>query len=526
LAWPERGFPGLLFVGFVPLLWLEDYISRHPDRFVKFSPLFYSYPAFFTWNLLTTWWIYNSTVIGAVIAIVINSLFLSIVFQAYAWVKEQLKIHLAGYLALISFWMAFEYLHLNWILAWPWLNLGNGFACYHKWIQWYEYTGVSGGTLWALTGNILAFEGIRKLRLKKQTLKSENRTPIVFFVFIFLWIAGPIVLSLSLYRHYIEKPDPVSFVVVQPNLDPYSEQYTVPPPQVIGKIITLAGPLLDSTTNFLVAPESAIQETMWEDDVNTFTSIRLLKEVIDRYPRLNILVGGSTFRIFRRGEKLTRSARKFTDADLYYDAFNTAILMNSSGSLQLYHKSKLTPGVEALPSFRGFNWLEKFALDMGGTVGSLGTDALRKVYTTTGTVPVSPAICYESVFGEFFATFVRNGARIMIIITNDGWWGNTPGYRQHFAFARLRAIENRRSIARSANTGISAFIDQRGDAHDITSYWVPAAIKGILNANDTLTFYTKHGDYLAQIAGWLTAALLLISLGFTIFARKRNRLAT
>jgi len=265
---------------------------------------------------------------------------------------------------------------------------------------------------------------------------------------------------------------------------------------------------------------------MWEDDVNTFTSIRLLKEVIDRYPRLNILVGGSTFRIFRRGEKLTRSARKFTDADLYYDAFNTAILMNSSGSLQLYHKSKLTPGVEALPSFRGFNWLEKFALDMGGTVGSLGTDALRKVYTTTGTVPVSPAICYESVFGEFFATFVRNGARIMIIITNDGWWGNTPGYRQHFAFARLRAIENRRSIARSANTGISAFIDQRGDAHDITSYWVPAAIKGILNANDTLTFYTKHGDYLAQIAVWLTAALLLISLGFTIFARKRNRLAT
>jgi apolipoprotein N-acyltransferase len=282
----------------------------------------------------------------------------------------------------------------------------------------------------------------------------------------------------------------------------------------------LAVPEMDQQTNFLVAPESAIQENMWENDINTFASLRILKEVIRHYPNMNILIGGSTFRWFNPGESLTRSARKFSDSDRYYDAFNTAILINSSDSFQLYHKSKLTPGVEALPSFRGFKWLEKFALDLGGTVGSLGTDDLRKVYHTVETVPVSPIICYESVFGDFFAEFVRNGARIMIIITNDGWWGNTAGHRQHFAFSHLRAIETRRSIARSANTGISAFIDQRGDAHQMTPYWKPAVIKGTLNANDTLTFYTRHGDYLAVIAAWITAVLILISILLSLFHRK------
>lgn len=284
--------------------------------------------------------------------------------------------------------------------------------------------------------------------------------------------------------------------------------------------MTLADPLLDSTTNFLIAPESTIQENMWENDMNTFFTLKLLRNVIHRYPELNILIGGSTFKAYEEDEALSRSARKFKDSDNYYDAYNTAILINASDSLQLYHKSKLTPGVEALPSFKGFKWLEKFAINLGGTVGSLGADDHRKVYWTNNTIRVSPIICYESVFGEFFAEFVSNGAQVMIIITNDGWWGDTPGHRQHFSFAHLRTIETRRSIARSANTGISAFIDQRGDAFDVTKYWEPAAIKGTLNANSTLTFYVKHGDYIARIAVWLTCVLLLISLSVRIFVKK------
>ncbi len=193
-------------------------------------------------------------------------------------------------------------------------------------------------------------------------------------------------------------------------------------------------------------------------------------------------------------------------------------MINAIDTLQLYHKSKLTPGVEILPSFNGLKWLEKYAIDLGGTVGSLGMDPVRKVYSTVNTVPVSPAICYESIFGEFFAKFVKNGAQIMIIITNDGWWGNTAGHRQHFSFTHLRAIETRRSIARSANTGISALIDQRGDVHQVTGYWKPAVIKGTMNANAKITFYVKYGDYIAR---YLTVIGGIIFLGTLFLSIKK-----
>ncbi|HNY03458.1 MAG TPA: apolipoprotein N-acyltransferase [Bacteroidales bacterium] len=533
LGWPERGVPLLLFFGLAPMLLIEEQIYREPGRFRRFSLMLYTYPGFFLWNLLTTWWIVNSTFIGALLAIVLNALFMTIVFQAFHWTRKKLRNDLAGYAALLSYWIAFEYLHLNWDLNWPWLNLGNGFATWYKCVQWYEYTGALGGSIWILVGNILVVLLTGKIKDQRSKIKNtdQNSTPrnlsllrssvfdIHYSLFLFSWIAVPILLSFLIYYTYHEEKRPVNFVVVQPNLDPYSEQYVVPPAQVIGRIMELAGPQLDPNVNFLVAPESAIQEDMWENDLAPFASIKLLKDAIAPWPKLNLLIGASTFYQLMPGEKRERWARRFTDTQNYYNAYNAAILFNSRDPLQLYHKSKLTPGVEILPSFGKLKFIEKYAIDLGGTVGSLGMDAERKVYTTVGTVKAGPAICYESIFGEFFAKFVRNGAEIMIIITNDGWWGNTAGHRQHYSFAHLRAIETRRGIARSANTGISAFIDQRGDARQATGYWVPAAIKGTLNANDKLTFYVKHGDYLARFLSYLAGVLFMASFVFSVKQR-------
>jgi len=531
LAWPERGFAGLLFIGMVPLLLIEEIISESRPQFGRFSVLFYTYPAFFIWNVLTTWWIYNSTGIGAILAIVLNSLFMAIVFQLFHYSKTKLNTSFAGYAGLVFYWISFEYLHLNWDLNWPWLNLGNGFATYYKWVQWYEFTGTMGGTIWVLVANILVYLLISKVISHRSKVKIDvvakammqrySSFIIRYSVFIVVWIATPIIFSFIIYTNYTEKKDPVNFVVVQPNLDPYSEQYVLPPSEVIGRIMKLASPMMDSNTNFLVAPESAIQEQMWDDNLAAFGSIQLLRKVVRDHPSLNIIIGGSTFYEFKDGEAVTKTARKFTDVDKYYDAYNTALLINSTDSIQLYHKSKLTPGVEVLPSFPGFNWLEKFAIDLGGTVGSLGTDKVRRVFKAKKSVNIAPTICYESIFGEFFAEFVRNGAQIMCIITNDGWWGNTAGHRQHYAFAHLRAIETRRSIARSANTGISAFIDQRGDAHQVTRYWEPAVIKSTLNASSALTFYVRHGDYLARIAVLCSSLLMILTIVMAFINRTK-----
>jgi len=110
------------------------------------------------------------------------------------------------------------------------------------------------------------------------------------------------------------------------------------------------------------------------------------------------------------------------------------------------------------------------------------------------------------------AEFIRNGAKSIFIITNDGWWGDTPGHEQHLAYARLRAIELRRSIARSANTGISAFLNQRGDVLQATEYWKQDIIRGTIRPSEQLTFYARYGDYIARTAAWLSVFVFLAAI--------------
>ena len=171
-----------------------------------------------------------------------------------------------------------------------------------------------------------------------------------------------------------------------------------------------------------------------------------------------------------------------------------------------------------MPYHAVFGFLDKFAIDLGGMSGSLGKQDERSVFTSpltplqrergTRQLAVAPVICYESIYGEFLSGYIKNGAQLIFIMTNDGWWGDTPGYRQHLSYASLAAIETRRSIARSANTGISCFINQRGDISQQTNWWTPCAIKGTINSNSEMTFYVKHGDYIGRIAAYVAAFLL------------------
>jgi len=115
-------------------------------------------------------------------------------------------------------------------------------------------------------------------------------------------------------------------------------------------------------------------------------------------------------------------------------------------------------------------------------------------------------------YGSFVSDYVLNGAQFIAIITNDGWWGNTEGHRQHAMYASLRAIENRRSIARSANTGISCVINQRGEILQQTKFWERDGIRAEVNLNDKITFYAKQGDYLAMAAMSIAALLGLLLL--------------
>jgi apolipoprotein N-acyltransferase len=168
-----------------------------------------------------------------------------------------------------------------------------------------------------------------------------------------------------------------------------------------------------------------------------------------------------------------------------------------------------------MPFPKLFWFLEDLVINLGGPRTSLSPDTAQHAFLTTindGTVKVGTVICYESAYGEVFSDFVKDGAQLMAVITNDAWWGDTPGYKQHFLFSRLRAVESRRTVLRASNPGISAFIDESGDVHQATKYNTRLAIKQNVYPNDYLTFYTRHGDYLARIAVVLASICMLWTL--------------
>ena len=224
-----------------------------------------------------------------------------------------------------------------------------------------------------------------------------------------------------------------------------------------------------------------------------------------QYPNLNILVGASTFKLFKKNEEKSSTARQIRGEDIFYDAYNSAIFISSKGNIEIYHKTKLVPGAEKMPFPKILDFLSELMLDLGGISGSLGSSNNIERFQLDD-FKIKPLICYESVYGD-----INNGITDLIaIITNDGWWGNTLGYRQHLNYARLRAIEQRKNIVRSANTGISALIDQKGNVISEIGWDQKSCLIASLSINKNRTFYSKYGDYIGRLACFVSVALLLM----------------
>lgn len=200
--------------------------------------------------------------------------------------------------------------------------------------------------------------------------------------------------------------------------------------------------------------------------------------------------------------------------DLWGNFYNMAIFVGEDYELQKYYKSKLVAGIETFP-FKPIlePILGDIMLDLGGTISVKTTQEDRSVFIANDGTKVAPIICYESVYGEYVTGYIKNGADFLAIITNDAWWEETQGHKQHLSLARLRAIETRRDIARSANTGISAFINQKGEITSQTKYNEKTALLGKVSLNQDKTLYVLLGDYIAKIAV-LVAGVLLVLLFF------------
>ena len=526
ISWPTYGIPFFIFFAFVPLLLMEQEISKFSKINKKGWVVFgLTYLAFFIWNVVTTGWLYhaknpdgNNSLLAVAIPVIVNSLLMSLVFQLYYWYKKVRGTYF-GLVFFVAIWLSFERFHLNWEFTWPWLNLGNAFSEYPQLIQWYDTIGATGGSFWILLINVFAFYTLRIWqagRIRKDLVKNISILTAI--------IVLPLLISIYKYNSYQEKPvGEVTTLLLQPKLDPYIEKYSKDSLQILGELLSLAEENSKTKVDFFIAPETAFpgNGSLSENGFNKSTSIAIAKEFLGKHPQSIFLTGASTHK-FLFDEAETEDYSTEIQEGVWVNSYNSALQIIPNQEVEVYHKAKLVPGVEIFPYIRYLKpILGDAMLDFGGANSSLGIDKERKVFSNRfNKAKMAPIICYESIYGEYVTDYVKNGANLLAIMTNDSWWDNTEGHKQLLSYARLRAIETRREIVRAANSGISAHINARGDILQDTFYDDRTALLVKANLLEEKSIYTKIGDLISRIAIFVLGFLIIYHFGERIASKK------
>ncbi len=488
-----------LLVAFVPLLFVSASYGPSVRDLIRMAG--WAALTFVLWNIATIGWVWNAAPVGVFAATFFSGFWSLAAFLLYHYVSKRSPKPVA-YTLFVAAWVAGEYLYTHAeVISFPWLTLGNGFSGSPWAVQWYEWTGVMGGSVWALACNLAVFEAVRSRRVRDAVRAAVAA-------------AVPIVVSLIIYANYEPEAQSVEIAVVQPNVDCYEEKFSGSEREQLQNLLDL----LDETprdARIVVMPETALPEQLRDDAPQSGATVRALRQRIDSLrPETMIVAGASTVKLYGVGEPRSETAR--AGSGFYYDIYNSAVAVNGDTDTDVHHKMRLVIGVEAMPFRRLLGFV-----DLGGVTGQLGRNDRASVFEKGG-VKAGPAICYEGLYGDSFAEFVRAGAETMIVMSNDGWWGDTAGHRRLFDFCRLRAIETRRGIARSANTGVSGFITSRGDVTARLDWDMRGVLTSDVEVSSRRTAYVDYGDWVGRLALLLTALSLLCHSAYRI--RRKNHL--
>ncbi|MBF8457291.1 apolipoprotein N-acyltransferase [Kaistella sp. G5-32] len=515
ISWPTYGIPFFIFFALVPLLIMEHDISKFSKIKNKGRVIYgLTFLTFLIWDIVTTGWLYGArnpdgshALLAVVFPVLFNAFLYSFIFQCYHWYKNAQGTYF-GLVFFVAIWMVFEKLLMSWEFTWPWLNLGNAFADYPKVIQWYDTLGSTGGSFWILLINVYIFYTLRIWeagRKRKSLIINSSLLAILIFV--------PMLISLMKYNNFDEKPiGSVNVLMLQPDLDPYNEKYSKDSLTILNDLLTLAEQNSKGQIDYYIGPETSlpgygsISESGFEQNI----LLNKIKEFLERHPKSVFTTGISSHRFYPIESEKSKTAYQ-TSQGIFVDSYNSAVQIIPNQKVEVYHKGKLVPGVEIFPYINVLRpILGNAMINLGGTTASLAADPERKVFTNPfNKGKVAPIICYESIYGEYVTEYVKKGANFLAIMTNDSWWGETQGHQQLMAYARLRAIETHREIARAANSGISAHIDAKGDVVADTFYGDKTTLFAKVNLYDKITFYSKAGDLLSRFS--------IFVFGFLIF---------
>jgi len=503
----------------VPLLLLFEFTGGFS------RPLRYTYISFFILQVVSVYWMggfvhgrEGMQMFGGALLLLAHPFFFFIPVLGYLVIRRTFGL-LYALIALPFIWVGFEYIHSIGDLAFPWQTLGNTQSYDIVRSQFITFTGVYGLSFWIVTINAIAFYLVMNIASKRWNITSKPAigTAVVIVVIHFIpFIYGSIVLSNE--REFTES---LRVGVVQPDSDPF-EKWELSRHMLTEQLLGQSERLIPDNPDVILWPENAITFYLM------MPQNRFYREMVQEFVNqtdIPVLTGVPYAKIYERDEVTPRTAKEVPETGERYESFNAAVLFNPhSDEYTWYGKIVLVPFVEKIP----FGDLFEFAVKIRRSIGVGGWDVgpdttLFPFYDNDDRLrSFGTVICYESVYPGFVRHFTNKGADFLVVITNDSWWGRTPGPRQHLQMSVFRAIENRRAIARAANGGISAFLDPYGRILHETDLFTQTQIVFEIPVSGQLTFYARHGDVFSKLCLLFGVLPVMASLG----ERMRKRMFT
>ncbi len=492
ISYPPFPFPFLVFPAFVFLIRLAVLTDSAREA------TYYVYPSLVIWNIISTYWLIFATVAGGIAAILANS---AVMLIPYLMIRRILHANKSGgwipALSIASVWTAYEFLHHRWDLSWPWLTLGNAWSNVPWAVQYIEFTGSLGISFWIVAGSFWLW--------KMTDLKGKNpviSTASVIFI--------PVLISLIMFFRFDDHTDEhVHAVIAQPNYDSYLHLAGYPNATIpLLELIELSGSAITENTQVVLWPENAV---MGRIDERMVTSIEQQIREATRYWGIPVVTGATFFKYYLDEDTSLPPVYRLDGSGTPFNYYNSAIGIYPDGTREWYLKNKLVPIVERFPFVNQLRFIP--GIDWPGLSG-YGRGRELHLFSADD-VSFPAVVCYDSVFPDLMRRAVLQNAGFHAVVTNDGWWGDTSGHIQHYDFARLRAIETRRAVVRSANNGISGMILADGSVHSRTEYWTRTAFEVEIPIYTRITFYTRFGDWI----GYFSLVIGLVGWGFFRFRK-------
>ena len=491
----------LAWFAFVPLLLSLRTVERAGELFRRL------YIAMLLFCLISLWWVTLATLPGGVLTIVAQALFLTVPLFVFYLIKKMAGFHFALF-SLPFLWIAWEWAYMQQDLSLGWLTLGNSQSNLNLMIQYVDFTGVWGVSFWLLWFNVLIVLAV--IGSRKDVFRSV--------AIMALMILAPLLYASAVFHRQAPltgEKKLLRVTLIQPNIDPHEKWVRNNSADMMELYYRMTNRAVrENRPDLVIWPETAIPfyilDRPYADDLQ---SLRISL----RGWNTALLTGFSDIIYYPAGGQPNPEHPGNNDPlmNRVFETYNASMLLeHGNGVPQIYRKMRLVPFAERVPYVEYIPWLGHLTFSLVGINGwgkGRDTTIMQLHSSRYGKVNIANIICYESIFPTLVTEFVHKGAQVLTLVTNDGWYATSYGPYQHLAIGRMRCIENRRAMARCANTGLTVIINKYGSITAEIPWWREQTLTAELPLESGMTFYTSNPDLLPKTAAAISAGLLLIA---------------